>query len=138
MDSGVNALSVCSRLVTLSDFMLTQQEEKTDGATVYHGERSYRGGDCVIQIRTGWDMGCDRKTTLIEFSDSDGKLLLHHSDQCAMWMQGEQKDILYQYDELPRLIAHYVGVFSDFYQVYSDYGSNQDQSIQIHRLLFAK
>lgn len=136
IDSGVNALSVCARLTSLSDFMLTEWQEQTDGITVYHGERSYQNDDCAIRIRTGWDMGRDQKTTLIEFANLDGKLLLHHSNQCVMWLQEGRENLLYQYEELPRLIAHYVGVFTDFYRAYATQAANREQSMQIHRLLF--
>ncbi|MCH5191295.1 MAG: Gfo/Idh/MocA family oxidoreductase [Oscillospiraceae bacterium] len=138
LDSGVNALSVCSRLTTLSDFTLVKQDDQTDGTTIYHAEHQYQSRDCTILIRTGWDLGRNYKSTSLKFSNSNGRLLLNHSNQCVIWMQGDKEEILYQDDSLPRLVAHYTGVFTDFHHACLTREANQDQSLQVHRLLFEK
>lgn len=138
MDSGVNALSVCARLTALSDFKQTDRSELTDGITVYYAQRGYRDAERGILIRTGWNMGLDQKTTLLEFAGSDGKLLLHHSEQKVIRLQGEKKEVLYRNDSTPRLVAHYDGVFADFCRAYSTGRPNREQSLQIHRLLLGE
>lgn len=136
IDSGVNALSVCARIMSINKFSLTEKQEQSDGITVYHAEHFYHSNDCTMCIRTGWDMGQNIKRTMLGFTGTDGKILLNHSEQAVIWIQNGRRKILFQDETMPRLLAHYLGVFKDFYSVYYGQESNQRQSIQIHKLLF--
>lgn len=138
MDSGINALSVCARVTSLSDFALTEKRESSDGLTVCHAEHFYRRNDCGICIRTGWDMGTDKKTTLLKFAGSDGELILDHSEQSVIWRNNGREELLFRDAATPRLLAHYSGVLADFYRVCSEGGANRERSIDIHKLLFAQ
>lgn len=138
IDSGVNALSVCARITSLSGFALTVKQERSDGATIYHAEHFFRRNNCTMCIRTGWDMGTDQKTTMLKFAGSDRKLILHPSDQAVIWKHDDREEILFQDAAIPRLLAHYSGVFTDFYRACSGGESNRDLSINIHKLLFAQ
>lgn len=138
LDSGVNALSVCARLVDLSNFTLaerTLQRETGFFHMVCHGECSYKSATCNIMIRTGWDLKLDQKTTLLTFDGLKGYLLLDHSNQRVVLTRDGVETVLYVYAEDQRLLTHYKGVFQDFANATKTRHTNQAQSLEIHRLL---
>jgi predicted dehydrogenase len=136
VDSGVNALSVCQRLVALGDFRRTQCQEKRDtSGTVYAACHRFESQTCRITVETGWDRGVNHKSTELSFRNSDTKLLLHHSNQSVVLLERGQERILYAYDQTPRLLTHDRGVLADFAQCLARNVDNRLATVDIHRLL---
>lgn len=144
IDSGVNILSVCDRLVNLSDFQLTKREEEKDTPTekgvsplTYASRSEYTDGTCTIIMHTGWNRGLNQKTTLLSFTQSHCQILLDHSNQCAVLLDGTHREILFSDNSSKRLVRHYTGVFEDFHNAYIRNISNSPNSMEIHRKLFS-
>ena len=138
IDSGVNALSVCEKLVDLTGFqrvLKNEQLESIDTDCVYHADHVFSNGECEIIIHTGWDLGLNQKTTRIAFSNSEDQVLLDHSNQSVVLLGKSQETKLYYYDATERLLTHYIGVFRDFSRAYQSLQSNEKASKAIHRLL---
>lgn len=140
MDSGVNALSVCERLVDLSSMHLCRKEEKreeeTDPSTTYASRQIYEGS-LQILVETGWDRGINQKETLLSFSDSCDRILLDHSNQRVLLLRTDGQKLLYEETKVERLAAQYVGVFRDFECAVLTKKQNEMETLQIHRLLLA-
>ncbi len=138
IDSGVNALSVCARLLDLSDFTLESKNEKrteSQPRVTYHADYCYGNGSQTIIIHTGWDLGINQKTTVLSFTDSETSILLDHSNQSVFSVDSEKSEILYGYNETERLLTHYLGVFRDYFDAHSKFTPNRVQSLKIHELL---
>lgn len=132
LDSGVNALSVCARLVGLEDFRLREKHESRDGeGTVYAAQYVFAARGCTIVVGTGWDQGVNKKTTRLRFYGADA-LLLDHSGQRVIRQDGTE---LFSYEGHERLLTHYLGVFRDFERALAEGRPNRAATEQIHRLL---
>lgn len=141
IDSGVNALSVCARLIDLSGSRLVyKKEHRAPEAAdlVYHADHVFEKESCRVVINTGWDLGLNQKTTTLSFSDTHKRVLLDHSNQSVFILNGDQRQELYCYNETERLLTHYNGVFRDFDRAYRMTESNEETSRIIHQLLLWK
>lgn len=140
IDSGVNALSVCDRLVSLSSFILVSHDElkqETQNSTVYHSNCVFQSNECNILIKTAWDKGINKKHTILEFKDTSDIIDLDHSEQSVKLFSSGNQRILYQHNKAERLLTHYCGVFQDYYNTVQDGKTNQGSAIEIHRLLLS-
>lgn len=129
IDSGVNILSVCNRLLPAGDMTLqSHKAQKTEEGVVYASETVYAGKQVRLIMRTGWDLGINQKRTKLRFAGTDTVLLLDHTDQ-AVWQiapNGEKK-LLFRQTHGKRMVNQYIRVF----QVYA--GALKDRQTAHHR-----
>lgn len=138
MDSGVNALSVFARLVDMQQMRLTTHEVQQLNGVVYSSKTKYESPEVEIVMYTGWDQGKNEKTTLLEFEESEDKIMLDHSNQrVVLYRKDGEREELYREDSVVRLVTHYMGVFRDFKKALTSGISNKEVSLEIHRLLFS-
>lgn len=138
IDSGVNALSVCSRLLSLEPFGFVEKKEWLEDnqyKTVYEACHVFASKDVKITLLTGWNKGLNQKRTYISFADNPEQILLDHSNQRVIRICEGQEQVLYVCDKQERLETHYGGVFKDFEKALSNHTNNKEQSLEIHRLL---
>lgn len=142
LDSGVNELSVCSRLINLSQIFLVKTQEKrvcaNDIHSTYESQTWYAGESVEIQLTTGWNKGINHKETILHFEHSDCFIRLNHSDQCVSWHKNEKQEILWEAAGTERMTAQYIGVFNDFILAKEVGQTNQEMTMLVHKLLFEK
>ena len=140
IDSGVNALSVCEKLVSLDKFNLADYHAMSDDPSngiTYQAEHLFKSDSCEIIIKTAWNKGLNLKRTTIQFETIDARIELNHSQQKVILISGDMEKTLYFFDEAERLFTHYCGVFNDFYRAVSTRSANKNQAYEIHRLLLS-
>ncbi len=143
IDSGVNALSVCDKLVDLQNYSRIIHNDSTDkNGVVYESESIYKSKDKLlpeIEIVTSWNKNLNQKTTELYFDSLDNPLVLDHSNQCVRKFGEQTNDmensVIFKKAEKERLHAHYFGVFEDFIEACLLRKDNSDVSQKIHRLL---
>lgn len=140
IDSAVNALSVCARLMDLDTMELVSKTEEKENAIVYVGNAIYNNGECEMIIHTAWNLGLNQKTTELSFEGSDKKVLLHHSKQSVFLCDGDKCEVLFEEQGQERLLNHYLGVYRSFASAYEKFSNSKEQydevmTKDIHRLL---
>lgn len=160
IDSGVNQLSVCDRIVDASESSLNNFEctdhryNSASDNLVITSETEYSNSDISIHLDTGWIYGLNRKRTVLLFKDCEKQIVLDHSNQRVLIQTAKTEtdiisdlrspmdielkptdEVLYENTTEVRLKRHYMGVFLDFYDAYADRNANDAASIRIHRLL---
>lgn len=139
LDSGVNELSVCAKLVDLSQVYLVEKQEKRvaddDERTIYESHSVYAGDGYKIFLETGWNRDLNHKETILSFENSEGIILLNHSEQSVSWMIQETQELLWSVSGENRLEAQYKGVLTEFAAVKKTQKTNQDETMKIHRVL---
>lgn len=139
IDSGVNSLSVCSRLVPLERMALeSHSTRQTEEGIVYASRTEFSDGCVRITLHTGWDGPVSKKYTRLGFEGTDTVLLLEHTDQ-SVWLldPAGQRQLLYRHSQTERLVNQYIGVFREFAAVTEKPGTqtHRRQADQVHRLL---
>jgi predicted dehydrogenase len=134
IDSGINILSVCEKILNLSDFSTKLHREKKMNYCTYSSSTVYTDGTIEISMETGWDKGINQKVTWLEY-ENEKKVFLDHSNQSVAILEKTEKSILYQDNKIPRLIQQYMGVFSDFALGLKNKRDNRETSLVIHNLL---
>lgn len=158
IDSGVNQLSVCDRILdknALDDFHCTDSNYIMDKKnTVIASQTEYTNGDITILLDTGWIYGLNRKRTVLQFKDCDKQVVLDHSNQRVIIQNALGKNdilscmrapsdielqpgdvLLFENTTEPRLKRHYIGVFEDFALAFIQQASNELATKRIHRVL---
>lgn len=134
IDSGVNALSVCNQLATLSNAIRIQHETKEMQSTIISSLSRYQVDSLEIEIHTGWDQNLNQKKTLLTYQDGSS-ILMEHTQQIVELVQNNQTIVLFPKASVDRLTAQYRNVFEDFYNVYQNRCENRTDSLNIHKLL---
>ena len=135
IDSGVNALSVCQKLVSLKDFHLAERIERRDINNVtYEAKYLFGSGECDIIINTAWNKGLNLKKTVIKFKDMSDIVELNHSQQEVILITNNERKTLFSFKDTERLFTHYCGVFNDFFNAVET-GTVNKFAYDIHRLL---
>lgn len=145
LDSGINALSVISRLIgpgrlTINDSRMT----RVDGSNCAEVQGSVDFNITVREnylasglIDTNWTLGRDSKSTLLAYHGSDRKILLDHSKQEVRAISVEGEEVLFTCSNgRDRLTNHYIGVFESLAQQMDAGEDNFDYCKSLHRLLF--
>lgn len=139
VDSGINALSVCARLLPGKTFRITgHRVQQTESNTVYHSLTELDCKDTSITIETAWDLGRSHKSTLLDFPDATGQILLDHTaQQVVRIFPNGSREILFQGDPENRLPSQYVGVFREFADLLQGGAPSHSrrQVLHIHELL---
>lgn len=141
IDSGVNILSVCSRLVSLEALSLrSHRTQKTPDGVVYASETVFGDGQTELALHTGWDWGVNHKSTLLQFHGTDREILLDHTGQ-AVWqlLPNGEKQLLFLEDRIPRMVNQYARVFRIFAEVVAldARAAYQRQAMLVHERLFS-
>lgn len=160
VDSGINQLSVCDRIlegigVSLNDFHCTDSRYiKDDRDNVVASQTEYTNGDIAIHLDTGWIYDLNRKRTVLQFKNCHNQIVLDHTNQRVIIQNAQTKNdivscmrspanieldanniLLFEDITENRLKRHYIGVFEDFALAYAQQTSNEDATKRIHRIL---
>jgi len=144
MDSGINALSVVSRVsgpdrLIIRDSRMTRLAgaECSEVQGTVDLEFSRRASVGSGSIDTNWTLGRDSKTTTLGFRGSDRKIVLAHSAQEVVVRSPEgQKVVFACANGLPRLTNHYIGVFEDLERQLAADKDNFEHGKVLHSLLY--
>ena len=139
IDSGINALSVCARLLDLSAFEPAEREETADRETgvLFRSRRKFRSAAASVEICTAWDTGQDHKATEISFHGSGARLLLQHSLQRVELTAGGRPEILFDGSGEERLTRQYAAVFADYAAAFAARRSDERETLLLQRLLLS-
>lgn len=153
LDSGVNALSVCEKLTDLSKYrMKSMNADKNADGTIISSTTIFEANDPelpVFEINTNWDLGINRKITVIHYENGN-TVLLDHSKQSvlistdsgsrtiALDSSCNDMDLLYANTSRERLHAQYHRLFEDYLNARYTGRDNTSSSMEIHRLLFGQ
>lgn len=140
LDSGVNELSVCAKLISLDNVTWKSQEEHRtipqDFRTTYKSYSTYQADNCKISLETGFHRKKNHKETVLAFEGGDRKLILDHSEQSVFFREKTGEQItLWKAEKSNRLEVQYEGVFKEFYAALEEKKDNKEETIRIHRLL---
>ncbi len=143
IDSGVNILSVLARLVKLENYSLVSFDSKEQDGVTYSSVSKYTDGRCLCTINTSWAKGINQKTTLMKFYDTDKELLLDHSNQSVVIIDGDDREVVFCDNTKARMHNQYINVYSNYEKQFNDFKSGvitsdpiEQDSIDIHRILF--
>jgi D-galactose 1-dehydrogenase len=144
IDSGINALSVVTRLLPYFEIeelrfttlpQLPCREIQGSASIIFpvNGEPSGMG-----LIDTNWSLNINRKSTMLFFGQTGYRILLNHTDQqVVLFGQHGQETILFDASRnLPRLTAHYIGVFDDFHECIKKRRDNRILSLSLMKKLY--
>lgn len=154
IDSGVNALSVCDKILPIRNFStMNHTEHKYDNETVISSHTVFSDGQVSLHIDTGWIYGINRKMTVIQFENCVYQLLFDHTGQRILIQptatterilqrfrereeipSSESDLVLFEDTAIPRLNRQYTGVFAEFNDITAQ-SANVEKSIRIHKLL---
>ena len=135
IDSGVNILSVCNRLISLKGFVTVKHFISTDkNGVTYSSDTIYADNKIQIIMHTGWNKQLNQKQTILSFIDTEDQILLDHSNQCVKLLcEGEEK-ILYHETKGERLTNQYINVFQDFLKM-KNLCIHETSVMRVHELL---
>lgn len=145
IDSGINALSVVAKLApsfNIESARLTKLPEydcaQVQGSADFNFEiknNSYCGQGL---IDTNWTLNLNHKSTHLFFAQTGNRICLNHTGQKVELINesGETSTIADFSNELPRMTAHYVGVFNDFYECFQQKLDNRELSLNLLKKLY--
>ena len=144
MDSGINALSVIGRLISLDELVISNSRMtrvKDSGCTEVQGTVDFEFSRPRVfgagVVETSWTTGRDKKLTTLGFDGGDKKIILDHSAQQVILREQEQDQLLFSCDNgLPRLTNHYVGAFRDLASQMNAGTDNFRYCQKLHRLFY--
>lgn len=156
IDSGINALSVCDKLIDLQEFSTESSTFQTDkNGIVIASNTLFCDGRTRLCIDTGWIYGLNRKRTILQFRNHDNQLVFDHTNQRIILQRvmskneilqsfhsakeiepTAQNQVLFEDASVSRLNRQYLGVFTDFANTCMNGSMNQFDSERIHKLLF--
>ncbi len=145
LDSGVNALSMIVKIldsleIIESHFTKFPSHNDPDihgyvqfSFAVNSGDRAGRGA-----IETHWGLGINHKKTRWQFGQTGYEILCNHNQEQVILIdpQGQSEILANCSGTQPRMVAHYQGVFQDFYHHCQQGTHNLALSQQIHHLLY--
>ena len=141
IDSGVNILSVCSRLVSIKDMKLqAHKAQKTVDGVVYASDTVFRDEKTELVAHTGWDKGQNHKSTLLRFSGTQDAILLDHTGQSVWRIPAEgEKQLIFCEDTLQRMVNQYIIVFKEFARMMKQKSDpvHREQVMKVHELLLS-
>lgn len=137
MDSAVNAISVIDKIIDISKLSVIKHTcFNSDNGIVLASSTNYSNSTGITGIiNTDWTRGINFKETRLFYDN--GMIVLNHSEQ-SISVFGKQGISIKCINKRERLHQHYIGVFDEFLQIYSDdtvYTSMKARDIRIHSLL---
>ena len=138
-DSGVNAISACSKLVNLNDFHIVSKRVKTKPPYNINidSEYCFSSAYCKLVIRTKWTKDTHSKSIRIALSDNE-YVILDDANQLVVYYKNNISSILFEDKDKNRLLNHYIGMFQDFEHMFLFGITNKETSLAIHRLLLSE
>lgn len=143
IDGGVSSLSILARLIDptqmeLVDGRMTAIQSlscsEVQGLGIYRFDTGAQSGFGIVD--TNWTLGKNYKMTRLWYED--GTLELDHAKEFARLVQRGRDDLVFNLaTDKPRLVNHYMGVFSNLTEMYAKGEDNQELSQNLHKLLFA-
>lgn len=139
IDSGVNILSVSSRLTPLEALTLRSHEAlRTAEGVVYASKTLCAGNGVELVMETGWNLGLNQKRTRLAFHGTDDALLLDHTGQ-SVWrlLPDGQRQLLFRQEDGERMVNQYIRVFRVFAEALGSPSeqAHRKQVLEIHELL---
>jgi len=143
IDGGISSLSILARLMDPANLELVDGRMTTiqglscsevQGLGIYRLNVDEQSGFGIVD--TNWTLGKNHKMTRLWYEG--GSLELDHAKEHARLIQRDQEDLVFNLaTDKPRLVNHYMGVFSNLTEMYGKGEDNQELSRTLHRLLFA-
>ena len=143
IDGGVSSLSILARLIDPTQMELTDgrmtsikslQCSEVQGLGIYRFNTDGQSGFGIID--TNWTLGKNHKMTRLWYEN--GTIELDHAKEFSRLIQRDSDDLVFNLaTDKPRLVNHYMGVFANLAEMYSQGKDNQELSQRLHRLLFA-
>lgn len=153
LDSGINALSMINhwannlKLESAKFQFLKKSPEAAPGkidrniqARVKYHFSSSQNPSTPGQgtINTHWNLGINRKLTRLQFYPSPQEIILDHNTQ-QVWLTipGKKIELLADFSQSNhRLINHYIGVFTNFYNHLQNHTHNLELALHLHQHLY--
>jgi predicted dehydrogenase len=145
-DSGVNALSVLDRIISVDSLKILGWRGSPGHAPVSHRQslsvqysfpidsQADAAGFGVIE--TAWDQGINHKSTVLFFGRTGWQLLIDHSSQTITATDPSGSKGVIRLFEGDRLINHYLGVFEAYVAARRSGIDNGAAARRIHDKLF--
>jgi predicted dehydrogenase len=145
LDSSINALSVLARFVDMNTMKIEHSAMTRlpdTGASDLQGYAAFSFApipgrrDGWGSISTNWTLGVSAKVTRLSYGESGVSVLLDHTTERIVRIErsGEEETVGDFSDDVPRLTAHYIGVFKDLLEMKSDGRDNVALARCLHRL----
>ncbi|MBB6086733.1 Gfo/Idh/MocA family protein [Wenzhouxiangella marina] len=137
-DSGINALSAISRILSPEHLLLDTARmsrlpqigcREIQGSALFSFDIDGIHGHGIID--TNWTLGLDQKTTRLWYHQ--GEALLHHSERRISLRTNGAWTIIKDFSSpAPRLEQHYEELFRDLLTSYKQGASNLDFALSLH------
>jgi len=139
IDSGINALSVISKLIDYKSLSIKESKlsyisninpyGEVQGSVMLNFDSYYEG-----IIDTNWTLNLNCKKTHLRFENQKIEIVLNHSKQNVVKIENGKKKILASFGG-ERLVNHYIGVFKDYVVHYKNKTTNLDLAYKLHKIL---
>ncbi len=135
LDSGINALSVAQRFVSLIG--VERLVRAGSGPSVYQAELGFRSGPDTgrLRLRTSWDVPVAAKSSELVLESGAEILLDHQAVTGVVRHRGAVLDSFEYRGDVARLTLHYQGLFRALFL--DGERVSAAESLFLHRLLFA-
>lgn len=145
IDSGINALSVVAKLLpsfSIESARLTQLPEydcaQIQGSVDFNFKIASNSHGGQGSIDTSWTLNLNHKSTHLFFAQTGNRVCLNHTSQKVELINdsGKSSTLADFSNEMPRMTAHYVGVFNDFYDCFQQKSDNHELSLSLLKKLY--
>lgn len=147
IDSGINALSVIDSFIPINHLQMKEARlshidgfncSEIQGTVDYTFPIKGKGNIGRGQIDTNWTLGLNNKQTTLYFDHSNQTVILQHSKEQILQMQDPNKhDVLKDFsNDRPRLENHYINLFKDYYDVFTNKRDRSENNMLLHDRLF--
>lgn len=143
IDSGINALSVIEKIINICSIKLDEgrmtsvnnlpcSEIQGSASLSFSDKKDYGKGI----IDTNWTLGINRKKTHLYYYKSGTEVILDHSAQSVITKtEGKIIDTKNMNNGQPRLVNHYINLFTDIVRMYKLGIGNFDVAYKMHKIL---
>lgn len=138
-DSGINALSVVSSLIDISNLKVKNAQmtvlenyscSEVQGSVIFSFDKNYHG-----IIDCNWSMNLNEKITTLWYEN--GEIVLNHSlEEVFLVQEGLKTKLKSLKNQNERLFNHYFELFNKLVQMFSQEEDNFKQAFEIHSLYF--
>lgn len=143
IDSGINALSVLATITPPEHLCVTDahfDHSTIPGCSDTHAAISIGSDDSARlfqgSIETHWELGLNKKSTLLLFGNANSQVLLDHSNErVVIWRQDGKHETVDLRNGRPRLTNHYTGVFEAAHKMFCRGETNLALALTLHKLL---
>lgn len=143
IDAGISSLSILARLIDPTQMELLDGRmtsipglncSEVQGLGIYRFNADGDSGFGIVD--TNWTLGKNHKMTRLWYEN--GTIELDHAKEYARLTPREGEQLVFNVaTDKPRLVNHYIGVFTNLTDMFQRGEDNQLLSQQLNRLLFA-